>query len=184
MFTWFKKQPNPQTAKAEALYSAIVAQARMPAFYARLGVPDTVDGRFDMILLHAFVVMQRLRDGDGMSRQLSQVLYDVMFKDMERSVREMGIGDLSVPRHIRRMMKAFNGRMDAYEKGLADPATMNDVLRRNVYGTVKDEIPAGALDIMAAYLRDAVRHVQLSHVLFGTVTWPAVDPAVTVQKAA
>lgn len=184
MLTWFKKTPNPQFAMAESLYVAIVAQARTPIFYARLHVPDTVDGRFDMILLHAFMVMLCLRDGNDESRQLSQALYDVMFVDMDRAVREMGIGDLSVRKHIRRMMKAYNGRMAAYESALSDPAMMKDVLRRNVYGTVKDDIPADVMDIMAAYVPKAVKAVRLPDVMGGTVTWPGMGLEATAQKAA
>ncbi len=145
---------------AERLYGAIVAQARQPFFYADLGVPDTVDGRFDMILMHSFVVMLRLREGDGESKALSQILYDTMFVDMDRAVREMGIGDLSVKKHIRRMMKAFNGRMNAYESGLGDPAVLSDVLRRNVYGTIKEDVNPLWLERMAVYLCHCVESVR------------------------
>lgn len=160
MLIWLRKPTHQQRDMAEGLYGAIVAQARQPFFYRDLAVPDTVDGRFDMILLHAFVVMLRLREGGEATRELSQTLYDVMFADMDRAVREIGIGDLSVKKHIRRMMKAFNGRMAAYEAALAepDPAVLTESLRRNVYGTVKDPQAAApeSLKVLAMYLRETV----------------------------
>lgn len=153
MLLWFREPPALQKEQAEKLYAAIVAQARQPVFYRDWGVPDTVDGRFDMILLHSFMVMLRLRgDAAGGGRSLSQTLYDIMFVDMDQAIREMGVGDLSVGRHIRRMMKAFNGRMSAYENALNDPAEMKDVLRRNVYGTISDIDPA-VLESMEAYVQ-------------------------------
>ncbi len=161
MLLWFRKPPAHQREQAERLYAAIVAQARQPVFYRERGVPDTVDGRFDMILLHSFMVMLRLRDDDtaGGGQSLLQTLYDIMFVDMDHAIREIGVGDLSVGRHIRRMMKAFNGRMAAYENALDDQEAMKDVLRRNVYGTVADVDPA-ALESMAAYVRTTCARIR------------------------
>jgi cytochrome b pre-mRNA-processing protein 3 len=156
MLLWFRKPPILQKEQAEKLYAAIVAQARQPVFYRDMAVPDTVDGRFDMILLHSFMVMLRLRDDTAeTSSGLSQLLYDIMFVDMDQAIREMGVGDLSVGRHIRRMMKAFNGRMAAYENALNDPVAMKDVLRRNVYGTVTDFDPA-VLESLANYVQETL----------------------------
>ena len=172
MLTFFRSKSNPQKIAAEKLYSGLVAQSRSPVFYAEWGVPDTIDGRFDMVLVHAFVVMRRLGAGGITEKEVSQALYDVMFVDMDRAIREIGIGDLSVKKHIRRMMKAFNGRMNAYELGLGDPAALNDALRRNVYGTVKTEISTAAL---ADYLRTAVISVEampLQSLVGGHVIWP------------
>jgi cytochrome b pre-mRNA-processing protein 3 len=160
MLIWLRQRPHPQREAAERLYGAIVAQARQSFFYADLGVPDTVDGRFDMILMHAFIVMLRLRESGEESKALSQTLYDVMFVDMDRAIREIGIGDLSVKKHIRRMMKAFNGRLTAYESGLSDPVLLNDAIRRNVYGTVKGDIDPAWLDQMGSYLRHCAETVR------------------------
>lgn len=182
MLTFFRSKSNPQKIAAEKLYFNLVSQSRSPVFYAEWGVPDTIDGRFDMILLHSFVVMRRLGskdqgNGDKYARGVSQALYDVMFVDMDRAIREIGIGDLSVKKHIRRMMKAFNGRMAAYEAGLDNPAKMDDALRRNVYGTIKD----GVIDTapLADYLRSAVRCVEAMPVQLlieeGQIIWPLID---------
>ena len=119
---------------ARRLYTALVEQARAGEFYARLGVPDTVDGRFDVITLHAFLVFNRIKRGDGRERELGQALFDVMFADMDRSLREMGVGDLSVGGKVKQMVFAFYGRMAAYETALAsDDEELEHALLRNIY---------------------------------------------------
>lgn len=119
---------------AYAIYSALVDQARTPEFYTRLGVPDTVDGRFDLICLHAFLVIRRLQAEGGEAPVLAQKLFDTMFKDMDRNLREMGVGDLSVGKHVKRMAKAYYGRAAAYEHGMsAGREALESALRRNLY---------------------------------------------------
>jgi cytochrome b pre-mRNA-processing protein 3 len=142
------------TVAAGELYAALVEQARQPAFFTALGVPDSVDGRFEMIALHAFLVLHRLKAEPG-QEAFGQALFDAMFADMDRSLREMGVSDLSVGRHVKTMAKGFYGRAAAYEAGLADPsgAALADALRRNVYGTL-DAPPDPAP--LAAYLRASV----------------------------
>ena len=103
-------RPKPQAERK--LYEAIVAAARHPVFYARWGVADTIDGRFDMIILHAFAVLERMK---GEAPEFRQRLVDEMFSDMDRSLREMGVGDLSVGKRIRVMAEVFYGRISAYE---------------------------------------------------------------------
>lgn len=121
--------------EAEKIYTAIVAQARQPAFYTALGVPDTVDGRFDMIALHAALVLRRLQAEPGADgAKVAQQVFDIMFTDMDHSLREMGVGDLSVGKHIKGMAKAFFGRAQAYEGGLSSGGQgLEDALRRNLY---------------------------------------------------
>ena len=134
---------------AVALYDIIVAQSRKPGFYLHCGVPDTVDGRFDMIALHAFIVLRRLKDR---RRDTAQELLEAMFDDMDRSLREMGAGDLGVGRRVKTMAKALYGRIAAYEAALDGGAeALADALRRNLYGTV-DPDPEG-VEAMAAYVR-------------------------------
>ena len=113
------------------LYEAIVAAARHPVPYASWGVADTVDGRFDMIALHLFLVLSRLKQ---QSPEFAQRLVDTFFADMDRSLREMGVGDLSVAKKIRPMAEAFSGRLVAYEKALAEGKDALELaLSRNVY---------------------------------------------------
>ena len=137
--------------RAERIYSEIVAQARSPAFYARLGAPDDLDGRFDLILLHAYVVLRRLRAEDGDS-PLSQAVFDAMFADMDRSLREMGVGDLSVPKRIKEMGRAAFGRFAAYDAAMEEGETaFAAALRRNVYGGAPTPPSAESLAALTAY---------------------------------
>jgi cytochrome b pre-mRNA-processing protein 3 len=143
----FKRNPCEESARA--LYGAIVAQAREPAFYGGLDVPDSLDGRFELIALHGFLVLHRLkRDGEN-TADLAQSLFDVLFQDMDASLREMGAGDLGVGRRVKTMVKGFYGA--GLARGLVDrPEALSAALRRNLYGTV--EPGAGALSAMAGYV--------------------------------
>jgi cytochrome b pre-mRNA-processing protein 3 len=138
---------------AGLLYRAAVEQARRPAFYALHGVPDTIDGRFDMVALHVFLILHRLkRDGQAQGA-VGQALFDLMFADMDGSLREMGVGDLSVGRKIKQMATGFYGRVAAYETGLASRGgELERALRRNLYGTAA---PAPA---QVAAVESYVRH--------------------------
>src|SRR5262245_12775002 len=103
---WFRR-PDPTIA---TLYGAIVTQSRDPRFYQGYAVPDTVLGRFDLILLHLALVLRRLRAGEGPARDLAQHLFDTFCRDMDHNLREMGVGDQGVPRQMRRVGEAFYGR--------------------------------------------------------------------------
>ena len=125
-------------AAADALYLAAVRQARRPGFYTRLGAPDTVDGRFDMITLHVFLLLRRLRAEGKDGAALAQKLFDVMFDYMDQDLREMGVGDLSVGKKIKAMASAVYGRIAAYQPGLdeggaAGETQLVEALRRNLY---------------------------------------------------
>jgi cytochrome b pre-mRNA-processing protein 3 len=137
------------------LYAAAIAQSRQPVFYARLGVPDTVDGRFDMVALHVFLILRRLK-AEPDAAAFAQALFDMMFADMDRNLREMGVGDLSVGKKVKAMAQGLYGRIAAYEAGMAaDEASLQAALRRNLYGTLQagDAPSAANLAVMAAYLR-------------------------------
>jgi cytochrome b pre-mRNA-processing protein 3 len=123
---------------AQTLYQTALAQARLPVFYNDEAVPDTVTGRFELTALHVFLLWNRSRAEGRDGAKLAQALFDVMFIDMDRALRLIGVGDLSVPRHMRRMMKGFKGRALAYRDGLDnpdDPNVMLGALRRNLFGT-------------------------------------------------
>ncbi len=123
----FGRKPDAATR----LYGAIVVAARQEKFYSEMAVPDTLDGRFDMIVLHMFMVLDRLRgDNDKFRQQLT----DVFFNDLDRTLREMGVGDLSVSKKIRPMAEAFAGRIQAYAIAAAKgDAEILAALQRNVY---------------------------------------------------
>jgi cytochrome b pre-mRNA-processing protein 3 len=126
-------QRHPHRAAAARAYASVVEQARRPEFFTRYGVPDTLDGRFELICLHAFFYLHRLK---GEAAEVRQEFLDTMFIDFDRSLREIGTGDLSVGRQVTRMAEAFYGRIRAYEEGLAgDDAALGRALARNLYGT-------------------------------------------------
>lgn len=133
-----------------AVYSAIVAQSRQPLFYAEWGVPDTVTGRFDMICLHLALLFRRLRHEGREAAEFSQAVFDLFFRDMDRSLREMGAGDLAVPKKIGKMGSVFYGLLANLNEAMDedDKAGVEAVLVRNVYG---GEAHPGA-PALAAYL--------------------------------
>lgn len=148
---------DPQEKLISSLYGAIVAQARQPAFYLAGGVPDTVQGRFDMVLLHVFLFTHRLKsEGEG-DRLLGQKVFDLFMRDMDSSLRELGVGDLSVPKKIKAMASAFYGRTKVYDEAIAagDVGAMSAALARNIWAIDAHE-RAGAL---AEYAFAAVRQL-------------------------
>lgn len=144
-------------AQVKRLYQAVNAQARQPGFYLAGGVPDTLDGRFELLLLHATLAWRRLEAQGPQGRRVAQALFDLMFTDIHHALRQIGVGDLSVPRHIKRMMKAYKGRALNYDRALraADPAALAEALRRNLYATVAADTGAATVEAMAAYVREA-----------------------------
>jgi cytochrome b pre-mRNA-processing protein 3 len=144
----FRKTPSREPVYA--VYAAIVAQSRRPVFYADWGVPDTVTGRFDMISLHLALLFRRLRPESGEARAFNQLLFDLFFQDMDRSLREMGAGDLAVPKKIRKMGALFYGLLKSVAEALdaGDRAALEAALARNVF----EGVPAGRPAELAAYL--------------------------------
>src|SRR6202049_4559342 len=137
---------------AELAYGRVVEQARQPGFFTDGGVPDTLDGRFELICLHAFLYLHWLKREQPQAGPLGQRFFDTMFADFDRSLREMGTGDLSVGREIKCMAQAFYGRIAAYEHGLAgDDSRLRPALARNLFGTAPPN-PA-RLQAMASYVR-------------------------------
>jgi len=133
IFNPFRKDPFADAALAA--YNIIVAQSRHPEFYLSYGVQDDVTGRFDMIALHMTLVFHRLHKGDEDQRKFAQSLFDLFFKDMDRSLREMGVGDITVPKKVKKMGEVFYGLLgavkDSYES--KDVPSLAAALNRNLY---------------------------------------------------
>ncbi len=192
VFTVRSKKKTIEAA-AHHLYGAVVRHARRPEFYTVCGVPDSVDGRFDMIALHAALVLRRLRvepgDGADAAARLAQYFFDLMFADMDQNLREMGAGDLGVGRRVKAMAQAFYGRAAAYDKGLAgDAAELTQAIRRNLYGTLAetDQPTAAVLERVAGYVRDqvaALGTIGLEELLAGDVAF-GEPPSALVGTAA
>jgi len=165
--------------RAVSLYEAAVAQARRPALYLDYGAPDTVEGRFEQITLHVYLILRVLKGPDREAKALRQGLFDVMFQNMDDSLRELGVGDLSVGKKIRKLAENFYGRIKAYEKSFSDNEsadTLAKALGRNIY----ENEDAEAAVRLAGYVRDAAAMVDaqpLPAILAGNVQFPALEQA-------
>jgi cytochrome b pre-mRNA-processing protein 3 len=162
---------------AALAYGKVVEQARQPVFFAGYGVPDTLDGRYELICLHAFLYLYRLKADRPRSAELSQAFFDAMFADLDRALREMGTGDLSVGKHVKRMARGFYGRIRAYQDGIesADSA-LAAALERNLFGTVPGSLPqiAGMAEYVQAAVGELARQ-PAAELLSGRVRFPAPD---------
>jgi cytochrome b pre-mRNA-processing protein 3 len=147
---------TPRNDSIASLYGTIVAQARAPAFYQNCGVPDTVNGRLEMIILHVVLLLGRLEGEPEPLRRLGQHVFDAFCRDMDASLREMGVGDLAVPRQMRGIGGAFYDRQAAYRAALAaaDDRSLAAALARNVF---RDRSEPDGARRLAAYVRLAAR---------------------------
>lgn len=144
--------------QARRLYAIVVEQARQTAFYAAGGVPDTMEGRFDMIVLHLCLVLRRLRGEDGALMRAGQAVFNAFCADMDGNLREMGVGDLAVPKRMKKFGEAFYGRAAAYDEALnaQGDAALRAALVRNVFG---DSDAADHADVLARYVRKVDRQL-------------------------
>lgn len=180
LFHWIKRKAL-RRKQAAGLYQAALAQSRNPAFYDALGVADTMDGRFDLLCLHVFLLIDRLDRFSTEGRKLGQALFDAMFKRMDLDLREMGIGDLGVPKHMQKMMKAFNGRRHVYYTALQNGNTpaLELAIARNVFRIEGEAVPSG-VEPLADYMERSyeilnaatLEDFQFAHIGFPLVTAP------------
>jgi cytochrome b pre-mRNA-processing protein 3 len=146
----------------------IVAQARIPAFYTDYGIPDTVQGRFELLVLHLVLVLHGLNrrsrttgafGGWWRRESLGQLLFDAFCRDLDANLREMGVGDMGVPRRMRRFGEEFYGRQAAYQAALdgSDPEALENALARNIFelGTVEARVIR-----LASYTRAAAAQLE------------------------
>jgi len=128
------RRPNPNAAIVEALYATIVASARQPVFYSRWGVPDIALGRFEMISLHMMLALRRLRGEGAAADEIAQELVDAYFLEVDHSLRELGIGDVAVPKRMKKLARMFYGRAQTYGAALdaGDKAALSEALKRNI----------------------------------------------------
>ena len=140
--------------QAETLFGEISAQARNPSLFLAGGAPDTVEGRFEMLALHLFLVVRRLRADAPTHDKLSRAIQELFFQELDSALRELGVGDLSVGRKIRALAEAFYGRADAYDRAISEgPDALADAIARNALET--DNAEKGRL--LAGYVTAAAR---------------------------
>jgi cytochrome b pre-mRNA-processing protein 3 len=163
---------SPMRAQGEALYADLVRQARLRAFYETLGAPDTVEGRFEVYTLHLVLLLDRLAAEGAAGKDISQALFDTYVKALDDALREMGVGDLSVGKKMRRLGEALYGRMKNYRSAFADlpeQGPLRDLLTRTVYADAAHD--AGALADYAAAQRARLAAQPLEALLTGPVDW-------------
>jgi cytochrome b pre-mRNA-processing protein 3 len=150
---------NTNYELAHALYGAVVARARDVQFYSRYGVPDSFDGRFEMLVMHLFLLHERLKDEDKASRQVSQLVFDAFLDDMDAALREAAVGDQTVPKRIAKMTQVFYGRAGAYEEALKAQDIKNaleSVISRNLF---PDGDSNGREKALACYMAWQYQHI-------------------------
>ncbi|WP_209008208.1 ubiquinol-cytochrome C chaperone family protein [Roseibium polysiphoniae] len=175
LFGLFRRKKHDAELK---VYSQIVAQARQMPFYERMAVPDTVDGRFDMIVVHAVLLFGRLRCESKDISDFAQRVFDVFFNDMDASLREMGVSDVRVPKKIKALGEAFYGRADAYMPALeeGDVDGLAEALTRNIY---PDTDSKGSEKALARYLIAAAADLKSQTpeaIISGGLTFPDPEP--------
>ena len=172
----FSSRRRGEREAAERVYVAVLAAARRPSFYLRCGVPDTLQGRFEMVALNLFPVLHRLMHDPGDDPDLARLIAEAMVEDMDGALRDVGVSDTRVPKRMRTLYQSFGGRITAYAQALREG---DDVLKAAI---ARNVFPEGAEDAhvlaLAGYLRAAVREIhaaELSKLRRGEVPFP--EPA-------
>jgi len=173
-FNHFLKPRTPSRGTIETIYGMIVAQAREPLFYQDLGVPDTVNGRFDMVLLHMWMVLRQMKRLGG-DAGLAQALFDRFCSDMDHNLRELGTGDLAVPKRMQEFGEAFYGRSAAYDQALAaGDEPLAQALCKNIFNGQQIEQARR----LAAYVGQAVAALAaMDQAKLSGATWRFPSPA-------
>lgn len=172
----FRRNSNREVT--DSLYEAIVASARQPAFYSQWDVPDTPIGRYEMLSIHMFLFLQRASSGSDALVHLSQDLTDEFFKDVDHSLRELGIGDAGVPKRMKKLAKMFYGRADSYARALAaeDKEALEAALSRNIMP--QRDTPWPQVGHLASYIERATKSLasqEDSEFLSGRINFPVAE---------
>ena len=174
MLKWLFKR-DPAKDAGQTLYAACAAAARNPDYYRHLGVPDTVEGRFELYALHVILVIHRLRDEPG-SAIVSQALFDALLQGLDDGLRQMGVGDLSVGKKMRKLGEALYGRaknLDDALNGLPDVSRLFAFLDRTVYGG-EAQLPSAGLADWVISAQTNLAGQDLAALLAGVVSFPGV----------
>lgn len=166
-------KPRPAVEAGRALYALTVPQARNPALYATLGAPDTPEGRFEIYSLHVYLVLERLKGQGSQAAETAQALFDTYVSGLDNALREMGVGDLSVGKRMRKLGEAFYGRVNSFEKALAalpDRAELEALLSRTVYAGVEAPLPGPLADYVIAQ-RAALADQSIEALCAGELAW-------------
>ncbi len=175
-----KKHGRSSPDLAHDIYGSVVAKARNKALYQTLLVPDSINGRFDMMVLHIFILSHRLKDQDNACRSLSQSVFDAFLLDMDRGLREEGVGDTTVPKRLKTMTQVFYGRVRAYEGAVesGDRIALAEAINRNVFAGNHDDINADCLAGYTLRLHNHLKALSNQTLLQGELSLDHVNPLV------
>ena len=164
---------SPGKAAAARLYAAAAAQSRSPALYRDMGVPDSIQGRYEMLTLHILLLIDRLNGASAEADDVRQNLFDAYVSNLDGALREMGVGDLAVPKRMRKLGEAFYGRAQGFDAAfgaLPDLAPLAELLKRTAFSETADA-DATALAHYVASCRDALANSDLRAVIAGKPKW-------------
>lgn len=168
---------RPAKIAGQALYASAARQARSVGFYATMGVPDTAEGRFELYSLHVVLLLHRLRGAGAQAKESSQVMFDAFLQSLDDALREMGVGDVGVPKKMKRLGAAFYGRVKAYDDSLArlpDGCDLQALVARTILLDVESG-DAAALARYAAQASALLATQSIDELLLGQVIWPEVS---------
>ncbi len=174
MLTWITRRAE-RKANAHNLYGSIVTLTRTPALYDVLKVPDTIEGRFEILVLHIFACLERL---NGEAAPLAQDIVDMFFADMDTTSRELGVGDMAVPKKMRKLAAVFEERMTAYKSALEDSSNkiLMTELQNNFF--VGKKASANGADGLVRYirhLRQILDNTSLEDLVAGRIDTPGIN---------
>ncbi len=179
MFRWFGERAARKEA-AEKIYDAIVAQSRNPAFYLRFGVPDTLSGRFDMLVIHMFMVLQNLRLAGKEGELLGREVVEAFIREMDSMVRDLGVSEDQVPAEVRRIAGLFYGQILIYAQAAEkeDTAALAEAVWKSFRsGNPNTQVNAQAVAEYIITALHTVRETPLTHLLQGFLGFPEVARA-------
>ena len=159
MINLLKKLKNKKIeSELEYYYNNIVLLSRDKRLYIQGGVPDTIDGRYELIILHCHLFVNRLIIAGSEEKAFAQKLINYMFRDFDRSLREIGVGDLSVGKKIKFMVSSYYGRANTYQKALNKNSQITDeALKNNLYGTINPN--QNEVEYMKIYIKNLIRYL-------------------------
>jgi cytochrome b pre-mRNA-processing protein 3 len=180
MFSWLNNRRSHKLT-AEHLYGAVVAQARQPSFFTHLGVPDTLEGRYEVIVLNLFLVLDRLRGENEPAQSVSRRLTERFVTDMDDCMRELGVGDLKVPKKVKRAAAGLYDRVQDYHGAMTgtDEVALAKAIQRNVYTPEIAEPITSHATALADYIRRshaAMAHQSLQEATSGTPRFADIVP--------
>lgn len=176
MFNFWRK--NPLRDQADALYEHVVAGARRPEFFLNGHVPDTVQGRLEAMTIHTLLILRRLTTCPDPGPGLAQLLTDKVFAEYDRALREIGVGDLSVGKKMKKIAASYNGSAKAYLTAMdaGDAEALAEALERNIHSPGAASRPSRLIAQAMLTSDKAMARLSVEELMAGLIPWPVIDP--------